>query len=265
MNEHMKAQGIVDSLGKQMKSRPDVRGEGAYSLVRIVRVAVSELDGSEVCGKARLVMGRDGKPEKLEIRGGLLPLGDVLIAQSGSAAYLLTLEREGNDFKMKPRVSGDGMTLVCEFSLASAMQIKGKERLMEDPLSWGDVVGEMHLNELRTELDGVLSGKASALTKQEILSARFRFTDGSEIEGRVLFGEEASVQPGCIKSEWEKDKPKIVDALRVKGGEGRMGCFIIKGNLQCVTDISAAFTDVAKNPLAFSVEMGGHRYAGVMA
>jgi hypothetical protein len=39
----------------------------------------------------------------------------------------------------------------------------------------------------------------------------------------------------------------------------------MKGNLQRVADISAAFTDVEKNPHAFTVEIGGHRYAGVMA
>ncbi len=266
MNEQIKAQEtMVDSLGRQMRQRPEVRAEGAYSIVRMIRVAVSEIDGAEVCGKARLVMGKDGKPEKLEIRGGLLPLGSVLIAQSGSAAYLLALEKDGNDFRMTPRVSGDGMTLVCEFCLASAIRIRGTQSAKDDPMSWGDVAAEAELEELKAQLEGVLSGKASALTKQEILGAKFKFTDGSEVEGRLLFGEEASVHAGCIKTEWEKGKPKLIDALRVKGAEGRMGCFLIKGNLQGVADISAAFTDVAVNPQAFTVEIGGHRYSGVIA
>jgi hypothetical protein len=93
MNGHIKAQGMADSLGKQMKPRPDVRAEGAYSEIRMVRVAVSEIDGSEVYGKANLVMGKDGKPEKLEIRGCLLPWVTCSSHSPGARPICLRLRR----------------------------------------------------------------------------------------------------------------------------------------------------------------------------
>ncbi len=266
MDRHLKSQELkFDSLGKPARPMPDVRPEGRYSIRRMVRVSLREIDGSELFGKAALTLGADGKPEKLKVRGGLLPIGNVLVARSSSAEYLLTLEKDGKEPGMRSILNKNGISLVWEFGISGAMRISGDQKEKEDPDSWADVIAEGELDELRSELEGVLSGKASALTRKEVLGARFKFTDGSEVEGKVLFGEGASIQPGCIKSEWEKGKARLVDALRVRGEAGRMGCFIIKGNLQCVADISAAFTDVAKNPQAFVAEIGGQRYSGVMA
>lgn len=266
MNRHLKSHEIkFDSLGKPARPMPDVRPEGRYSMGGMVRVSLREIDGSELFGKAVLAMGADGRPEKLKVRGGMLPNGNLLIARSGNAEYMLALEEEGKDLAVKMHTVCGGTMVVHEFKIASAMRISGDQKAKDDPESWADVAAEGELEELKSELEGVLSGKASALTRGEVLGARFKFTDGSEVDGRVLFGEGASIQPGCIKSEWEKGKARLVDALRVRGEAGRMGCFLIKGNLQCVADISAAFTDVAKNPQAFVAEIGGHRYAGVIA
>ena len=242
----------------------DAMAETANPAKTRVRVALRELDGAELDGKAMLVMGRSGMPEKLLVRGGLLPEGNTLFAASSSAEYLLTLESRGGELAVEQKLSRDGMAMVWEARVVSAMLVKGRQRAEENPDSWGDIIAEGELEELREALDGMLGGRASALTKEEVLCAKFRFTDGSEVEGRVLFGDGASVQAGCIRSEWERGKQKLVDALRVRGCHG-VGCFLIKGNLQCVADISPAFTNVAGNPNAFTVEIGGHRYAGVIA
>lgn len=265
MNKHLKAQELKTGMqGGPARKMPGVKPEGPCKAERMARVSVSELDGTELYGNARLVMGSGGKPERLEVRGGIMPNGNVLIARTGNAEYVLTLEADGKELRVNSRTSGDGMVLVLEFRIASAMRVRGSQRASEDPMSWGDVIAETELDELRAELEGVIAGKASALTREEILGAEFRFTDGSRVEGRVLFGERASVHPGCIKSEWEKGRKKLIDALRVKGEHG-VNCFLIKGNLQSVADISPAFVDVAGNPNAFTVEISGHRYAGVMA
>ena len=260
MNKHMEAQGtMVDSLGKQMKPRPDVRAEGAYSLVRMVRVAVSEIDGSEMYGKARLVMGKDGKPERLEIRGGLLPLGNVLIAQSGSAAYLLTLEKDGNDFKMKPRVSGDGMTLVCEFSLSSAMQIKGNQRVKEDPMSWGDVCGEQHLE----EIVACLEGRVQELTDKQLLRATFVFRDKTGITGAELFGRSVELSTGHIKFDYAGGEFRA-DVLKAENAERTVRLILIQRNVEELPDIEGRFAGAERKPLAFKAEIDGYVYAGVM-
>jgi len=264
MNKHISAQGpVLDSLGKEMKAKPNVRAEGAYSLVRMVRVAVTELDGSELYGKARLVMGTDGKPEKLVVTGGLLPLGNVLIAQSGSAAYLITLEKDGKDLAVKTHTNRNGMNLVCEFKITSAMRITGNQMVKDDPESWGDVIAEAELDELKAQLDGVLTGKASSLTTEQVLRATFKFTDGRELEGKSLFGNRAEAVEGTITVDCGERK-KMVDALKVCGELGRPNGFLIKGVLANVADLGPVFLNVNSNPNAFTAEIDGLRYSGVV-
>ncbi|MEW5996713.1 MAG: hypothetical protein AB1657_03915 [Candidatus Micrarchaeota archaeon] len=247
------AAGAVDSLGKKMRPRPDVRGEGAYSSIRIARVRVAELDGTEVSQNARMVMDADGKPKRLVLRG-VLPDGDTVLAQAGRKAYLLTLAKvrggKGDEFDV--RYSPD--RLECGLNIASAMQVGGEVR--EDPFSWADVLGEE-----TQELRNALEGKASALTLRQVMDAVFRFSDGSEVKGSVLFGGNADAAPGCIKVGCG-GKVKLVDALRVKGA---LNAFLIRGGIENLTDLGPKFVNAAENPLAFSVEIDGNRYAGLIA
>lgn len=252
MNNHkiIPTTAAVDSLGKRMNPRPDVKGEGAYSITRVVRARVAELDGTEVCGKAALVKGADGKPEKLVLQG-LLPDGDTVLVQAGKRTYLIMLAKaeSGNELAVR-YCPGRG----CELRIETSMQVIGE--VEEDPFSWADV-----LEEETAELRNALEGRASALTPRQIMDAEFRFNDGSELKGSVLFGRDAEVAPGCIKVDCGGGRVRVVDALRVKGA---VNAFLIRGGIGNLTDLGPKFVGAADNPLAFIVEVDGNRYTGLV-
>jgi hypothetical protein len=57
-------------------------------------------------------------------------------------------------------------------------------------------------------------------------------------------------------------RPKLIDALRVKGN---VKAFIVKGLPGVLPDISRKFMNAAENPNVFTVKVDGVSYTGIVA
>ena len=237
---------------------PDRVREGAPGRLVRARTALAtarDLQGREMGASALLEVDRAGTPRRLFVMDAQHKDGDTLIVDTAMGRYLVTVSKTNKGLDGKGYVFAGGEASVLELKLESAMFVRGE--MEEDPLSWGDIA---HAGELEGIRDA-LEGKASALTLEQVLRATFKLNEGSEVRGSVLFGDNAEVEEAAIRVRSDT-AVKLMDALRIKG---TFSAFLIKGGLASVADISAKFVDVARNPMAFTVEIDGNRYAGVLA
>lgn len=240
---------------------------GPAHAMKRVRVSAREADGSVLPGRATLIMGRGGRPEKIELRNCIPPTGDVLLAQDGrGGAYHLTLKKGGRDLEMRTRIS-NGFMLVQEFTITKSMRIRGclsgaeymaggKDGALD---SCGDMSGQTGMEELANAVQGCVQ----ELTREEILRAKFTFRDKTEITGAELLGNSPELGMGQIRIT-HRGEEFAANVLSVENAERTIRLMLVQREVKDLPDLEAMFQGAKRRPIAFSAEIGGYMYAGVM-
>lgn len=258
MNKHIQ-KGRETPLQGGLHARERPMREGAYSIQKMFRARLFDVDGFPIVGKARMVMGEDGKPEKL-VMSGAVPDMDVLEARTSMGAYHLQLEktREGNGKdELSIRITKPcGPDFEYELRISSAMRVGGEVK--ENPLGWENIAEKIGVDDIARELEKIAREagvERRAPTREEILSAEFRFNDGVQMRGSELFGDAMAI----VKEGMAKVGKREYLALQVKGGSRAL---IAQCSLTNLTDFGPAFVNVLADPNAFTVEIGGKAYSG---
>ena len=225
----------------------------------MLRARLFDVDGFPIMGKARIIMGEDGKPERL-VMSGAVPDMDILEAKTSKGAYHLQLEtakeRNGKD-ELRMRITKPcGPDFEYELRISGAMRVSGEVK--ENPLGWENIAEGIGIDGIARELEKIareVAKEKRVPARDEILSAEFIFNDGVRVGGRELFGDAMAV----AKEGMAKVGKREYLALQVKGD---VRALIAQCSLTNLTDFGPSFVNVMADPNAFTVEIGGKLYSG---
>ncbi len=258
MNKHIQNGKETPLPGKPYARERPMR-EGAYSIQRMLRAKLFDVDGLPILGKARVIMGEDGRPERL-VLSGAVPESDIVEAKTKKGAYHIQLgtakERNGKDELRIRMTKPCGPDFEYELEILSAMRVSGETT--ENPLGWENIAEEVGIDGVVEELEKIareMARERKVPVREEILSAEFRFNDGVQVKGAELFGNGMAI----VKEGMAKVGKREYLALQVKGD---VRALIAQCSLTNLTDFGPAFVNVVADPNAFTVEIGGKVYSG---